>query len=99
MEEDFDLDGGLNIFVLNTHEAIAQLPFTLILVPLNMAFGQVGQGEDLFQYLSEATCCVVRSSPEACGAGSVQPEWAGKLTLPPDLQQMGHEMAPSAPER
>ncbi|CAE7405095.1 crtp2 [Symbiodinium sp. CCMP2592] len=71
---------GLNIFVLNTHEAIAQLPFTLILVPLNVAFGQTN-GQSLVEYLKEATDCVFQSTPDVCGSESSHAEWAGKLTL------------------
>ncbi|CAJ1376140.1 unnamed protein product [Effrenium voratum] len=52
-----DQVGGLNIFVVNAHEALFQLPLTLLLIPLNQMLKQTN-GEDIGTYLKEAMLCV-----------------------------------------
>lgn len=67
---------GLSIFVVNSHEALFQLPFTLLVVPVNEALGQT-KGEGIFQYLQEAFHCVFAGTSDACGAKAVHGELAG----------------------
>jgi len=67
---------GLHVFIVNTHAALFQLPFTLLIVPLNQALGQT-HGENIFAYLREAFACVFSGSATTCGSTSEHGEWAG----------------------
>jgi hypothetical protein len=75
--QDIDDRGGLHVFVVNTHSVIFQLPFTLLLIPLNVLFGQT-HGEGIWTYLHEALKCVFASS---CAEESVRPDLAGPTVL------------------
>jgi len=61
-------DGGLHVFVVNTHAAIFQLPFTIMLIPLNTLFGQT-HGEGIVPYMQKALNCVFSSSADSCSEG------------------------------
>ncbi|CAE8645509.1 unnamed protein product, partial [Polarella glacialis] len=74
-----DGGSGLNIFVVNAHASLIQLPLTLLLVPLNQVLGETG-GEDISSYLREAFSCVL-DVPGACGPDSVRPDLAGECVL------------------
>lgn len=69
---------GLNVFVVNTHAALFQLPLTLLCMPLNQALGQT-HGQDLFQYMKEAFSCAFGDAG-SCGSESIHGEYAG-ITL------------------
>ena len=77
-----DLQGGLdlNMFLINSHEAIFQLPLTLLLIPLNQMLKQTSQG-NIFSYLQEAMTCVFSGQPDACGPDSKHGELAGRCVL------------------
>merc|ERR1719352_1460276 len=63
-------NSSLNIFIVNSHTALFQLPFTLLLVPLAQATGQT-HGEDVFAYLREGFGCLggsVEEGPECADA-------------------------------
>ena len=74
------LEGGLslNIFMMNAHEAIFQLPLTILLIPLNSLFKQTEEGS--LSYLHNALACVFGDA-EACGPQAVHGEWAGRCLL------------------
>jgi len=69
-------EAGLNVFVVNTHAALFQLPFTLLSVPLNVALGQT-HGEGLSAYVREAFACVFGGDSDSCGSESSHGEVAG----------------------
>lgn len=71
---------GLNIFMINSHEAIFQLPLTLMLIPLNDMLKQTNDG-NIFSYLQDAIACVFSGTPDACGPDSVHGELAGRCVL------------------
>lgn len=67
---------GLNVFIVNTHAALFQLPLTLLSMPLNKALGQT-HGQDLAQYMQEAFACAFGGDSAACGPESSHGEVAG----------------------
>lgn len=69
-------DKGLHVFIVNTHAALFQLPFTLLCVPFNQALGQT-HGEDVFTYLGDAFTCLFSTSPDSCGPESIHAEASG----------------------
>ncbi|CAK9086011.1 unnamed protein product [Durusdinium trenchii] len=76
------LEGGasLNMFLINSHEAIFQLPLTLLLIPLNVMLKQTSEG-NLFHYLQEAMRCVFSGDAASCGPDSSHGELAGRCLL------------------
>ena len=77
-----DLQGGLglNMFLINSHEAIFQLPLTLLLIPLNVMMKQTTQG-NMISYLKEAMTCVFSGQADACGPDAIHGELAGRCVL------------------
>jgi len=73
--EGIDDGSGLNVFIVNTHSAIVQLPLTLLCMPLNQALGQT-HGQSLSQYMHEAFACSFGDA-ESCGSESSHGELAG----------------------
>eukprot|EP00413_Alexandrium_margalefii_P032527 CAMPEP_0204577330 /NCGR_PEP_ID=MMETSP0661-20131031/42280_1 /ASSEMBLY_ACC=CAM_ASM_000606 /TAXON_ID=109239 /ORGANISM="Alexandrium margalefi, Strain AMGDE01CS-322" /LENGTH=421 /DNA_ID=CAMNT_0051586151 /DNA_START=54 /DNA_END=1319 /DNA_ORIENTATION=+ len=71
-----DGGSGLNVFIVNTHAALIQLPLTLLCMPLNKALGQT-HGQDLSQYMSEAFSCAFGGNADSCGSESSHGEVAG----------------------
>ncbi|CAE7752180.1 crtp2 [Symbiodinium pilosum] len=65
---------GLNIFVMNAHLAVFQLPLTVLLLPLNELLKQT-DGEGILAFSREAFACVFGGS---CGPDSNHPELAGR---------------------
>ena len=78
---DQDLQGGsgLNIFLINSHEALFQLPLTLLLIPLNGLLKQTSDG-NIFSYLQDALHCVFSGEPDACGPNA-HGEMAGRCLV------------------
>lgn len=78
---DQDLQGGtgLNIFLINSHEAVFQLPLTLMLIPLNDLLKQ-SEGNS-WSYLKEAITCVFSGEEDACGPDAKHGELAGLCVL------------------
>ncbi|CAE7797276.1 crtp2 [Symbiodinium sp. CCMP2592] len=64
---------GLNIFVMNAHLAVFQLPLTVLLLPLNELMKQTN-GEGVVAFSKEAFTCVFVGS---CGPDSNHGELAG----------------------
>eukprot|EP00435_Cladocopium_sp_Y103_P032829 s972_g8.t1 len=79
---DQDLQGGtgLNIFLINSHEAVFQLPLTLMLIPLNDLLKQSSEGSS-WSYLKEAMTCVFSGEADACGPDAKHGELAGLCVL------------------
>lgn len=75
-----EVSSSLSVFVVNSHLAIFQLPFTLLLVPLNELLHQTN-GQDIFHYLRGAFGCVFGETADSCGPGSVHAELAGDCVL------------------
>uniref|UniRef100_A0A7S2K5J9 EamA domain-containing protein n=1 Tax=Zooxanthella nutricula TaxID=1333877 RepID=A0A7S2K5J9_9DINO len=69
-------DSGLHIFMMNTHLALFQFPLTLLVVPLNEAFGQT-HGEGIVSYMGEAFTCVFGGTDASCGQDSHGGQFAG----------------------
>ncbi|CAE7409961.1 crtp2 [Symbiodinium natans] len=65
---------GLNIFVMNAHLAVFQLPLTVLLLPLNELLKQT-HGEGIVAFSREAFACVFGGS---CGPDSNHGELAGR---------------------
>ncbi|CAE7438815.1 crtp1 [Symbiodinium sp. CCMP2456] len=65
---------GLNIFVMNAHIAVFQLPLTVLLLPLNELLKQT-HGEGILAFAREAFACVFGGS---CGPDSNHGELAGR---------------------
>ncbi|CAJ1354598.1 unnamed protein product [Effrenium voratum] len=68
-------DAGLNIFVMNAHLALFQLPLTILLIPLNELLKQTN-GEGIVAYSKEAFDCVFYDA-HSCGPESNHGELAG----------------------
>ncbi|CAE7655259.1 CLT3 [Symbiodinium sp. CCMP2456] len=68
---------GLNIFVMNAHLALFQLPLTILLIPLNVLLKQT-HGEGIGAYTREALDCVFSGRAESCGEDSNHGELAGR---------------------
>jgi len=77
---DDEVASGLNIFVMNTHASLFQLPFTLLCMPLNVALGQT-HGEGIVPYMREAIHCEFASDATACGPDGVHGDLAGTCTI------------------
>uniref|UniRef100_A0A7S2NY31 EamA domain-containing protein n=1 Tax=Zooxanthella nutricula TaxID=1333877 RepID=A0A7S2NY31_9DINO len=67
---------GLHIFMMNTHLALFEFPLTLLVVPLNEAFGQTN-GEGIVSYMGEAFTCVFGGTDASCGQDSHGGQFAG----------------------
>lgn len=75
--QDVESAGGLNIFVMNAHLALFQLPLTILLIPLNVLLKQT-HGEGIGAYTREALDCVLGGGAESCGEDSNHAELAGR---------------------
>ncbi|CAE7306949.1 crtp2, partial [Symbiodinium pilosum] len=69
--------GGLNIFVMNAHLALFQLPLTIMLIPLNELLKQTN-GEGIGAYTREAMDCLFSGRADSCGEDSNHGELAGR---------------------
>ncbi|CAE7794515.1 crtp1 [Symbiodinium necroappetens] len=75
--QDVESTAGLNIFVMNAHLALFQLPLTILLIPLNVLLKQT-HGEGIGAYTREALDCVFGGRAESCGEDSNHGELAGR---------------------